>query len=149
MVRTMRIRPSPIRSPTVPEVLLATGNPHKLEEVRAVLEPLGWSVLGLDELPGPPPEEPVEDGETFEANARIKARAYAAATEDMDVLTFGAPVMLKNLFDTETARARQAAEQAGTEAVLLHRRASALRPARASRGLSARCRSRRCSSSST
>jgi len=24
----------------------------------------------------------------------------------MDVLTFGAPVMLKNLFDTETARAR-------------------------------------------
>jgi len=76
-------------------------------------------------------------------------RAYAAATEDMDVLTFGAPVMLKNLFDTETARARQAAEQVGTEeAVPLHRRAHALRPARASRGLSARCRSRRCSSSS-
>lgn len=75
------MRPTPpSRSPVVPEVLLATGNPHKLEEVRAVLEPLGWSVLGLDDLPGPAPEEPVEDGDTFEANARIKAQAYAAAT---------------------------------------------------------------------
>ncbi len=25
---------------------------------------------------------------------------YATATEDMDALTFGSPVMLKNLFDT-------------------------------------------------
>lgn len=64
----------------MPDVLLATGNPHKLDEVRAVLDPLGWTVLGLDDLPGPPPEEPVEDGDTFEANARIKAIAYAAAT---------------------------------------------------------------------
>ena len=37
----------PNRSPDVPEVLLATGNPHKLDEVRAVLAPLGWTVLGL------------------------------------------------------------------------------------------------------
>ena len=64
----------------MPDVLLATGNPHKLDEVRAVLDPLGWTVLGLDDLPRPPPEEPVEDGDTFEANARIKAIAYAAAT---------------------------------------------------------------------
>lgn len=64
----------------MPDVLLATGNPHKLDEVRAVLAPLGWRVLGLDDLGGDVPEEPVEDGETFEANARIKAVAYAAAT---------------------------------------------------------------------
>jgi XTP/dITP diphosphohydrolase len=62
------------------EVLLATGNPHKLDEVRAVLSPLGWAVLGLDDLDGPTPPEPEEDGATFEANARIKAVAYAAAT---------------------------------------------------------------------
>ena len=45
----------------MPEVLLATGNPHKLDEVRAVLEPIGWRVLGLDDLEGPTPPEPVED----------------------------------------------------------------------------------------
>ena len=61
------------------EILLASGNPHKLEEVRAVLEPLGLRVVGLDELETVP-EEPEEDGLTFEANARIKAIAYAHAT---------------------------------------------------------------------
>ena len=64
----------------MPDVLLATGNPHKLDEVRAVLEPVGWRVLGLDDLDGPVPPEPVEDADTFEGNARIKALAYAAAT---------------------------------------------------------------------
>ena len=64
----------------MPEVLLATGNPHKLDEVRAVLEPIGWRVRGLDDLEGPTPPEPVEDAYTFEGNARIKAIAYARAT---------------------------------------------------------------------
>ena len=67
----------------MPEVLLATGNPHKLEEVRAVLEPIGWRVLGIDDLDGPSPPEPVEDADTFEGNARIKAVAYARATGRM------------------------------------------------------------------
>ena len=61
------------------EILLASGNPHKLEEVRSVLEPIGLRVIGLDELETVP-EEPEEDGVTFEANARIKAIAYAGAT---------------------------------------------------------------------
>lgn len=65
----------------MPEVLLATGNPHKLVEVREILAPIGWTVLGLDDLPGPIPPEPVEDADTFEGNARIKAVAYAAATD--------------------------------------------------------------------
>ena len=63
----------------VDEILLASGNPHKLEEVRAVLVPLGLRVAGLDDL-ATVPEEPEEDGATFEANARIKAIAYARAT---------------------------------------------------------------------
>ena len=63
----------------VDEILLASGNPHKLEEVRAVLVPLGLRVTGLDDL-ATVPEEPEEDGATFEANARIKAIAYARAT---------------------------------------------------------------------
>lgn len=33
--------------------------------------------------------------------------AYAAVTEDMDGLTFGANVMLKNFFDTESSRTGQ------------------------------------------
>lgn len=61
------------------EVVAATGNPHKLEEIRAVLLPLGLAVLSLDEAGGPYPE-PDEPGETFEENAAIKAVAYARMT---------------------------------------------------------------------
>ena len=60
-------------------MLFATSNPHKLDEVRAVLGPLGIEVTGLDTL-DTVPEEPVEDGDTFEANARLKAIHYAKAT---------------------------------------------------------------------
>lgn len=60
------------------EVLLATSNPHKLHEVRAILGPLGVSVRSLAEVPNAPPE-PEENGETFEDNARLKARYYARA----------------------------------------------------------------------
>ena len=60
-------------------ILLATGNPHKVDEIRAVLEPMGIRMDGLDVLRHPP-EEPVENGPTFKSNARIKAIAYARAT---------------------------------------------------------------------
>ena len=61
------------------KLLFATSNPHKLRELRQMLSPLGITVEGLDALSSVPPE-PVEDGETFEANARIKAVGYATAT---------------------------------------------------------------------
>lgn len=61
------------------QLLFATSNPHKLDEVRAVLRPVGIDVIGLDQLDDLPPE-PVEDAETFAGNARIKAVAYANAT---------------------------------------------------------------------
>lgn len=61
------------------QLLFATSNPHKIEEVDAVLRPLGIDVIGLDAL-SEIPDEPIEDGETFAANARIKATAYARAT---------------------------------------------------------------------
>ncbi len=54
--------------------VLATRNPHKLQEVRRILEPLGISV---DPLP-PGIELPPEEGETFADNALPKARAAAA-----------------------------------------------------------------------
>ena len=60
-------------------ILFATSNPHKIEEVRAVLSSLRIEVVGLDAIANPP-TEPMEDGATFEDNARIKAVAYARAT---------------------------------------------------------------------
>jgi XTP/dITP diphosphohydrolase len=48
-------------------LVLASGNPNKLRELRAALP--GWEILLLDAS-----ENPVEDGATFLDNARIKAR---------------------------------------------------------------------------
>jgi XTP/dITP diphosphohydrolase len=62
------------------KLLVATSNHHKLGELRAVLA--GWEV-GVVDGPGEPPE----DGETFEDNARIKARhARRHAPDDAWVL---------------------------------------------------------------
>jgi XTP/dITP diphosphohydrolase len=60
-------------------LLLASSNPHKLDEVRAVFAPLGIEIDGLDSLVDQFPE-PEETGDTFEENARIKAVEYAAAS---------------------------------------------------------------------
>jgi len=58
------------------QVVLATHNPHKVEELRRILAPRlpGIEVLAYE---GP---EPVEDGTSFVENALIKARAAAAHT---------------------------------------------------------------------
>ncbi|MFM7051970.1 MAG: RdgB/HAM1 family non-canonical purine NTP pyrophosphatase [Planctomycetota bacterium] len=58
------------------KIVIATSNPHKVEEISAVLGRLGIECVPLPNAGIP---EPVEDGATFEANARIKARAYAKA----------------------------------------------------------------------
>jgi XTP/dITP diphosphohydrolase len=56
-------------------LILATRNLHKLREVGRMLTPYGIELEPLpDDLELPP-----EDGETFEANARPKARAAAQA----------------------------------------------------------------------
>ncbi len=60
------------------QVVLATGNRGKVAEYAELLAPLGLEVLGLDRFPGF--EMPEEDGDTFEANAAIKARAAARHT---------------------------------------------------------------------
>jgi len=59
-----------------PQLVLATHNAHKVEELRRILGARldGIELIGYD---GP---EPVEDGDTFAANALIKARAAAAFT---------------------------------------------------------------------
>jgi XTP/dITP diphosphohydrolase len=66
----------------MPELVLATQNPGKIAELRDLLAPVGYTVLGLTDLfpAGNLPEEPEETGTTFAENATIKARAYAALT---------------------------------------------------------------------
>ncbi|MBC7833648.1 MAG: hypothetical protein H7Y88_00925, partial [Phycisphaerales bacterium] len=59
-------------------LVLATANPHKVAELRALLR--GPELLGLGDLPGGPFPEPAETGRTFEENAAIKAKTYARAT---------------------------------------------------------------------
>ena len=58
------------------KLVLATHNAHKVVELRKIL---GAQLEGI-ELIGYDGPEPVEDGDTFEANALIKARAAAAHT---------------------------------------------------------------------
>ena len=61
-----------------PRIVIATRSGHKLRELRELLS-LGRSdLVSLDELGVP--GDPVEDGLTFETNARIKARFAAKAT---------------------------------------------------------------------
>ncbi|MGP1347750.1 MAG: RdgB/HAM1 family non-canonical purine NTP pyrophosphatase [Phycisphaerales bacterium] len=65
-------------SNTPREILIATSNPHKVEEFRGELEPLGFRVLCLADIPGAAGlAEPDEDAPTFEGNAEIKATYYA------------------------------------------------------------------------
>ncbi len=58
-------------------IRVATGNPGKLREFREILAPLGFDVQGLEDFPG---ITIVEDGETFEANALIKANTIMNKT---------------------------------------------------------------------
>jgi len=65
--------------PPAGPILMATSNTHKLAEVRAVFEPAGVGLEGLDRL-GRSIAEPVEDQPTFAGNAELKARYYAQRT---------------------------------------------------------------------
>lgn len=58
--------------------IVASHNLHKLEELRGILVPLGFSVVGPDDVGGI--SEPEENGTTFEENALIKARSACKET---------------------------------------------------------------------
>jgi len=56
-------------------LLVATTNPNKLREIRAIMVGVDIALVGLDEFP--PIAEPEETGRTFEENARQKAVYYS------------------------------------------------------------------------
>jgi XTP/dITP diphosphohydrolase len=59
------------------DMVLASGNPGKLRELGAMLEPMGWNVRPQSEWNVP---EAVEDGLSFIENALIKARHASGLT---------------------------------------------------------------------
>jgi XTP/dITP diphosphohydrolase len=67
----------------MPQLLFATSNAHKTDEVRQMLGP-SWLVENLQTYPHLP--IPDETGTTFEANARIKAEAASLALPEHLVL---------------------------------------------------------------
>ena len=61
-----------------PRLLIGTNNAHKVREMVRLLEGAGWVALTPRELGIA--LDVAEDGDTFEANALIKARAFAGAS---------------------------------------------------------------------
>lgn len=57
----------------VKKVVIASNNAHKVEEIRTALDFGGWEFYTLADLGVE--SDPAEDADTFEGNARIKARA--------------------------------------------------------------------------
>jgi XTP/dITP diphosphohydrolase len=59
-------------------LLIATANPHKLDEFRAIFSDLPYQLLSLDDVQLDITVE--ETGTTFQENAELKALAYARAS---------------------------------------------------------------------
>lgn len=65
-------------------IIFATGNADKMKEIRMILSDTGMEILSMKEAGANP--DIVEDGTTFEENARIKAQAVAKLFPDDIVL---------------------------------------------------------------
>ncbi len=60
------------------KILIATGNKDKLKEIKLAFDGLPLEILSLSDFENLP--DAVEDGKTFEENARIKARFFSEKT---------------------------------------------------------------------
>jgi XTP/dITP diphosphohydrolase len=67
--------PVDLSVPARPSLVIASGNPHKVEEIGAML-----ALVELQVLPQPRGLEVEETGLTYAENARLKAETVAAAT---------------------------------------------------------------------
>lgn len=62
------------------ELILASSNPHKIEEIHDILKTLDYKIISLKEV-GLEGLDIVEDGDTFEANSLIKAKTIYEMTK--------------------------------------------------------------------
>jgi XTP/dITP diphosphohydrolase len=65
------------------EIVVATKNPGKLQEIRDALQAMGVRIVSLRDLPFLPPLE--EDGKTFRENALKKARTIAQLIDRLTI----------------------------------------------------------------
>lgn len=113
----------------MPPITIATANPGKVAELRPIFAELGIEVVGLADL-DTPTTEPEETGDTFEANATIKAISYANQTGalcladdsglEVDALD-GAPGVISSHYSTdgkEDPRPRAERDAANNERLL-------------------------------
>lgn len=61
------------------EIILASANAHKIEEIYAILKDFDYKILSLTDV-GLGDLDIVEDGDTFEANSLIKAKTIYEKT---------------------------------------------------------------------
>lgn len=103
-------------------LVVATHNAHKTGEFRAMLAGLFEPVLDLTAFPDIPP--PVEDGETFEANATIKALHTARRLPETLVLADDSGLEVDALRGAPGVQSARYAGPAATDALnrekLLH-----------------------------
>lgn len=77
------------------EIIVATSNPHKMDEYTLMLEPLGYRVYSLRDLNIELDVE--ETGSTFEENSLIKARYIANLLPDKIVISDDSGLEIKAL----------------------------------------------------
>ena len=96
------------------EIILATNNKHKLQEVREILSPKGFIVYGLSDLQLVP-EDVEENGSTYQENALIKAKAVQKLTS-MPIIADDSGLEIKEM-DNEPGlySARYASSRGGHE----------------------------------
>jgi XTP/dITP diphosphohydrolase len=94
-------------------ILVATRSAHKLRELQELLAPSGFSLTSLDDIGIL--DEVDETGTSFEANARLKARAYARLS-DMTTLADDSGIEVDALDGAPGVRTRRYAGEYATDA---------------------------------
>ncbi len=105
------------------EIILATNNKHKLQEVRSFLAPHKIVVYGLNDL-NLKPEDVPENGKTYYENALIKAQAVAKLV-DMPIIADDSGLEIEALNNEPGLHSARYAESLGGHAnaikEILHR----------------------------
>jgi XTP/dITP diphosphohydrolase len=98
---------------TRPRLLVATHSEHKLRELRELLHPARAELVSLDDLGVT--DDPIEDGDTFRANAAIKAR-FGLASTGLPTLADDSGLEVEALDGAPGVRTRRYAGEHATDA---------------------------------